>query len=150
MLTGHDVPAAGGGDATKERLLAIALQSGIIGQNDHDTQLRVERNRQSSTTPAAAVAPTRTQQGGRMVMHGAHLWEIQARPFASLGAVRGLRYTFSAGRVFADTSSVWTVPNNCQLKLNSVESSTGFANQLPVLVWASAPELIPVFSFNFN
>ena len=49
MLTGHDVPAAGGGDATKERMLAIALQSGIIGQNDHDTQLRVERNRQSST-----------------------------------------------------------------------------------------------------
>ena len=88
MLTGHDVPAAGGGDATKERLLAIALQSGIIGQNDHDTQLRVERNRQSSTTPAAAVAPTRTQQGGRMVMHGAHLWEIQAEPFASLGAAK--------------------------------------------------------------
>ena len=78
MLTGHDVPAAGGGDATKERLLAIALQSGIIGQSDHDTQLRVERNRASSTTPAVAVAPTRTQQGERLVMNGAHLWEVQA------------------------------------------------------------------------
>ena len=88
MLTGHDVPAAGGGDATKERLLAIALQSGIIGQSDHDTQLRVERNRASSTTPAVAVAPTRTQQGGRLVMNGAHLWEIQAGPFASLGAAK--------------------------------------------------------------
>ena len=60
MLTGHDVPAAGGGDATKERLLAQALQSGIISQSDYDTKLRAERNRASSTT-AATVAPTRTQ-----------------------------------------------------------------------------------------
>ena len=76
MLTGHDVPAAGGGDATKERLLAIALQSGIIGQSDHDTQLRVERNRASSTTPAATVALTRTQQGGSTAPYGQILGRV--------------------------------------------------------------------------
>ena len=88
MLTGHDVPAAGGGDATKERNLAIALQSGIIGQNDHDTQLRSERNRLSSTTPAAAMAPTRMQQDGKVVLHGAKLWERIGEPFASLDAAK--------------------------------------------------------------
>ena len=88
MLTGHDVPAAGGGGATKERVLALALESGVIGQDDHDTQLRSERNRLSSTTPAAAMAPTRMQQDGKVVLHGAKLWERIGEPFASLDAAK--------------------------------------------------------------
>ena len=37
-----------------------------------------------------------------------------------------------------------------KFSVGCAKSSTGFANQLPASVWASAPELIPVFSFNVN